>query len=82
MEAIETKITLDDLDLLTTVLDGFSQSLDESDEDRPAIEALLENLADFTDKICSLSEYRTGSDWPGEVELTISCLTDSIGKTH
>ena len=78
METIETKITLDDLDLLTAVLEGFSESMDPTDEDRPAVEALLENLADFTDKICSLTEYRTGSDWPENLPLALVCNTADI----
>ena len=52
METLQTTISFDDLDLLTTVLEGFTQSLDSDDEDRPAIEALLQNLSDFCDKAC------------------------------
>ncbi len=78
METIETKISLDDLDLLSAVLEGFTESLDPNDEDRPAIETLLGKLTEFTDKICSLTEYLTGSDWPENLELTISCNKNDI----
>ncbi|MBQ5490490.1 MAG: hypothetical protein IIT68_00320 [Treponema sp.] len=75
METLQTTISFDDLDLMTTVLEGFTQSLDSDDEDRPAIEALLQNLSEFCDKVESMSEYVTGNDWPESLPLTISCDT-------
>ncbi len=71
-ETIETKITLDDLDVLATLLDGVVEGMYKDDEDRPSLEALSEKLNDYPDKICSLSEYKTGDDWPENLAVTLS----------
>lgn len=78
VEKIETQITLDDLDVIGSLLDGIVESMDKDDEDKKSLEALAEKIADFTDKVCSLSEYTTGDDWPENLPVTISCKKSDL----
>jgi len=80
MEKLSIKLTLDELDLITCMLEGYQENIPENDEDKPSIDGLVEKFFEFTDKISSLSEYITGEDWPETAEAELSIDEEAIKK--
>lgn len=80
MEKLSINLTLDELDIITCMLEGYQENMPENDEDKNTVDGLVDKFFEFTDKISSLSEYLTGDDWPENAAATLSIDEDSIKK--
>lgn len=78
MEKLSIKLTLDELDIITCMLEGYQENMSKDDEDKETVNNLVEKFFEFTDKISSLSEYITGDDWPETAEAELSIDEQSI----
>ncbi len=78
---IEHILTLDDLDIVLSLLEAYQENMSKDDEDKKAVDHLVESLYDFTDRISARSEYTTGVEWPENLELHLTCSDEDIKKS-
>lgn len=76
----EEEITLDDLDILISLLEAYQETMDKNDDDKEAVKNLVNKLNDFSDRVASRCEYIAGLDWPEDLKLHLSCCDEDIKK--
>jgi len=76
----EKTITLDDLDIVLSLLEAYQETMPKEDEDKASVDKLVDTLYDFTDRISSRCEYTSGNEWPEELEIHLTCTQEDIKK--
>lgn len=81
MQNIEIQFTLDELDLISSCVEALQQNLNDADDDKPVVDAVMEKLVDFTDKVGAMAEYMTGNDFPENLVTHLTCSEEDIKKS-
>ena len=76
----EKTLTLDDLDIIISLLEAYQETMPKDDEDAPSVNRLVEELNDFTDVVSSRAEYTAGIEMPDDLTLHLTCSQEDIKK--